>query len=91
MTANYREPLLTRTKIVATVGPACSSPDDLRGLLAAGVDVLRLNFAHGSYADKEKVVATARSLARELGQTLGILGDLSGPKIRLGELPEGEC
>ncbi|MFV0446779.1 MAG: pyruvate kinase [Planctomycetaceae bacterium] len=83
----YHEPLLTKTKIVATVGPASSSPEQLRNLLTAGVDVLRLNFAHGNYEDKAKIVADARTIAAQLDQPLAILGDLAGPKIRLGELP----
>lgn len=84
---DYREPLLTRTKIVATIGPACSGPQELRALLAAGVDVIRLNFAHGSLEEKAEILARARRCAAELGQPLGVLGDLSGPKIRLGPLP----
>jgi pyruvate kinase len=83
----YREPLLTRTKIVATVGPACRSPDVLREMVLAGVDVFRLNFAHGTHEEKAAIVAAVRGIAAELGQPVGVLGDLSGPKIRLGELP----
>lgn len=84
---DYREPLLTRTKIVATVGPACSDPATLKGIIAAGVDVIRVNFAHGKLEEKGEIMARARQYASELGQSLGVLGDLSGPKIRLGPLP----
>jgi pyruvate kinase len=83
----YSEPLLTKSKIVATVGPASRSPEQLRQLLSAGVDIVRLNFAHGSHADKAEVVAHVRRIAAELGRNVALLADLSGPKIRLGELP----
>lgn len=86
--STYREPLLTKTKIVATVGPASRTPEQLRPLIAAGVDVVRLNFAHGTHAEKAEIVADVRRIARELGRNVAILGDLSGPKIRLGQLPE---
>jgi len=84
----YREPLLTKTKIVATVGPASRDREVLRELIVAGVDVFRLNFAHGTHAEKAKIVTNIRELASELDHPVGILGDLSGPKIRLGLLPE---
>ncbi|MCA8985628.1 MAG: pyruvate kinase [Planctomycetaceae bacterium] len=82
-----------RTKIIATVGPVNSSRDRLMELARAGVDVFRLNFAHGTYEFLGEVVATIRDISAEIGQPIGILGDLAGPKIRLGELPaEGvEC
>lgn len=83
----YAEGALVKTKIVATLGPASASPERLRELLRAGVDIFRLNFAHGEYAWYAKVVADIREAATELRRTVGILGDLSGPKIRLGELP----
>lgn len=86
--AVYREPLLTRTKIVATVGPSCWAYDTLREMVLAGVDIFRLNFAHGSLEQKAEVVSHIRRIAVEVQQPLGILGDLSGPKIRLGPLPE---
>ena len=84
----FREPLLTKTKIVATVGPASRSPESLRDLMAAGVDVFRLNFAHGALDEKAAIVADIRRFAAEQLLPIGILGDLSGPKIRLGTLPE---
>lgn len=80
-------PALANTKIVATVGPACLDPDQLRELVIAGVDIFRLNFAHGDHATKAEVVTTVRKLSDEFGKPLGVLGDLAGPKIRLGELP----
>jgi pyruvate kinase len=78
-----------KTKIVATVGPASSSRETLRELVTAGADVFRLNFAHGSYSWLAGIVATIRDISHELGRPIGILGDLSGPKIRLEELPNG--
>jgi pyruvate kinase len=78
-----------RTKIVATVGPASSDPDVLRQLLEAGVDVFRLNFAHGTPEDQGENVRRIRSVSEELGLEVGILGDLPGPKLRLGDL-EGD-
>jgi len=75
-----------RTKIVATVGPACRAPERLRELLEAGVDVLRLNMAHGTTQDQAAVVDDIRAISRDTGTPVGILVDLAGPKIRLGEV-----
>lgn len=84
----YQEQILARTKIVATVGPASASREMLRDLIQAGVDIFRLNFAHGSHTWLSEVVATIRDVSRELRRPVGLLGDLSGPKIRLGVLPD---
>jgi len=73
-----------KTKIVATVGPACSSREMLGKLIKAGVDVFRLNFSHGSYEDHLSVIEHVRSLNAELGTHIALLGDLQGPKIRIG-------
>src|SRR3954453_6326166 len=78
-----------RTKIVATVGPASSSPEVLRELFDAGVDVFRLNFAHGTPVDQAENVRRIRAVSEEVGREVGILGDLPGPKLRLGDL-EGD-
>ena len=86
--ADDREAPLVKTKIVATVGPACWSPDGLRGLVEAGVDVFRLNFAHGEHDRLAEVVAEVRRISADLEKPVALLGDLSGPKIRLGDLPE---
>lgn len=86
-TAHYQEDRLTRTKIIATVGPACADPGMLRSLVLSGVDIFRLNFAHGSHEWLEGIVQTIWEISLELGRPIGILGDLSGPKIRLGVLP----
>ncbi len=76
-------------KIVATVGPASASPDKLRELFLAGVDTFRLNFSHGTHQDHAAVHAAIRALEREVGQPIGILQDLQGPKIRIGTLRDG--
>ncbi len=74
-----------RTKIVATIGPASSSPEVLERMILAGMDVARLNFSHGSEQDHRDRVELIRSIAKRLGRTVGILGDLQGPKIRVGK------
>lgn len=78
-----------RAKIVATVGPASSSPEMLKELFLAGVDTFRLNFSHGTQADHAKVHAAIRALEKEVGRPIGVLQDLQGPKIRIGTLRDG--
>ncbi|HEY8474131.1 MAG TPA: pyruvate kinase [Natronosporangium sp.] len=73
-----------RAKIVCTIGPASASPDRLRELVEAGMDVARLNFSHGSHADHERIFSLVRQAAEAAGRPIGILADLQGPKIRLG-------
>jgi pyruvate kinase len=77
-----------RTKIVATLGPALSEPGVLKAAIAAGIDVVRLNYSHGDHAGHEKQRTQVDEIARELGKNVGVLGDLQGPKIRLGTLPD---
>ncbi len=74
------------TKIIATVGPACDSVDSLKDLIAAGVDVFRINTAHGSRETHTATLGRIREAAATTGFPVGVLLDLSGPKIRLGEL-----
>lgn len=83
------KPLTHRTKIVATIGPASSSPDTLRHMIMGGMSVARLNFSHGSYEDHARMVKLLRTISEELDYPLTILQDLQGPKIRVGQLPEG--
>ena len=83
----YSEGPLVKTKIVATVGPASASLEKLTELVLAGVDVFRLNFAHGTYDWFKQVVGWIRQVSVEQKQPIAILADLAGPKIRLGELP----
>ncbi len=78
------------TKIVATLGPASSTPEVLERMVAAGVDVVRMNFSHGSAEDHKARAATIREVAARLGRTVGILGDLQGPKIRVGKFDGGK-
>jgi len=78
-----------RTKIVATLGPATDEPDTLRRMLAAGVDVVRLNFSHGTADDQRRRVELVRRIAAELGLDVGILADLQGPKIRIESFAAG--
>lgn len=81
--------LLKRTKIVATLGPASSSPEVIRALIGAGVDVFRLNFSHGLPGDHRESVHMIREASSTLGRTIAILQDLQGPKIRCGRFREG--
>ncbi len=78
-----------RAKVLATVGPASRSPDMLRRLFLAGADSFRLNFSHGSHDDHRQALDAIRALEAEFGQPIGILQDLQGPKIRIGQLPGG--
>jgi pyruvate kinase len=78
-----------KTKIIATVGPACESRETLTELVRAGADIFRLNFAHGSYEWMQRMLGTIREISAEMDRPLGVLGDLAGPKIRLEELPGG--
>ncbi|NQV29241.1 MAG: hypothetical protein HQ518_33215 [Rhodopirellula sp.] len=71
------------------VGPACEDRDALRDLIRRGIDIFRLNFAHGSHEWLSEIVAKVRSLSEELDKPIGLLGDLPGPEIRLGELQNG--
>src|SRR3712207_805607 len=78
-----------RVKIVCTMGPATASPERIRGLVEAGMDVARLNFSHGSHADHEQVFRLVRQAAEESGRAVAVLADLQGPKIRLGRFANG--
>jgi len=78
-----------RTKIVATIGPATRSVDAMDALIRAGADVFRLNFSHGTPAEHAENVSMAREAARRSGKEIGLLGDLPGPKLRLGEIAGG--
>jgi pyruvate kinase len=75
-----------KTKIVATVGPACETYDQLKNIVIAGVNVFRLNFSHGTHEDKKKIIDNIRGINKELNCTIAILGDLQGPKLRVGEI-----
>jgi pyruvate kinase len=76
------------TKIVATVGPACSAPEKLLELAVAGVDVFRLNFSHGSHADHLEVIQRITAINEQYNMHLAILADLQGPKLRVGKIKD---
>jgi len=72
------------TKIIATLGPSSSSPLKIHSLFQAGADIFRLNFSHGTHSDHRKRVFHIRQYEKRLGRPIAILGDLQGPKIRIG-------
>ncbi len=76
----------SRTKIVATVGPATASRERILEICSVGVDVIRVNFAHGTHADHRNTIAWVREVAGELDRPIAVLADLAGPKIRIGSL-----
>ena len=80
---------MRRAKIVATLGPATSSYENIKAIIEAGVDVARMNLSHGSYAVHEEVFANVRRAAEDAGKPVAVLVDLQGPKIRLGKFANG--
>jgi pyruvate kinase len=76
-------------KIIATLGPASSTAEQIRQLVVAGADVFRLNFSHGSHEDHRQRLDTIRALEAEIGRPIGIMADLQGPKLRVGKLKDG--
>ncbi|MFC1798750.1 pyruvate kinase [Thermodesulfobacteriota bacterium] len=79
---------MPKTKIVCTIGPASESREVIEQLIKSGMNVARLNFSHGSYAEHQKKISVIRDVSEKLGTPVGILQDLCGPKIRVGEIPE---
>ena len=79
-----------RTKIVATVGPACDTLEKLLELAKAGVNVFRLNFSHGAYENKKQIIEYIRTINKSQPFNIAILGDLQGPKLRVGDLENGK-
>ncbi len=77
-------------KIVATLGPASSTPAKIRALFLAGADVFRLNFSHGEQAEQKERIEIIRKLEEEVERPIGVLADLQGPKLRLGRFAEGK-
>jgi pyruvate kinase len=77
-----------RTKIVCTLGPSTASDDTIRGLIEAGMNVARVNFSHGTHEQHAKTIAMVRRLAEQAGKPIAILGDLQGPRIRIGDLAQ---
>ncbi|MFM6974754.1 MAG: pyruvate kinase, partial [Agromyces sp.] len=80
---------MRRAKIVATLGPATSSYEDIRAIIDVGVDVTRMNLSHGSYDVHEGVYQNVRKAANDAGRAVAVLVDLQGPKIRLGKFADG--
>src|SRR5918998_216235 len=78
-----------RTKIVATVGPACDTYEKLLELVKAGVNIFRLNFSHGDHEDKARIIEHIRNINKTEPYNIAILGDLQGPKLRVGEMQDG--
>lgn len=81
-------PTQKKTKIVATLGPACSTREVLKKMIDAGVNVFRINFSHADYADVKEKIDLIKGLNEEFGYTTGILADLQGPKLRVGVMKE---
>lgn len=81
-------PYTPRTKIVCTLGPATATLDGIRALIEAGMNVARLNFSHGTRDEHRRTIEMVRTAAAGLGQPVGILGDLQGPRIRIGDLDQ---
>jgi pyruvate kinase len=81
--------MLRRTKIIATLGPATDDDSAIEKLIRAGINLVRINFSHGSLADQKRRVKAARECAADVGREIGILGDLQGPKIRIARFQNG--
>ncbi|HEX2953268.1 MAG TPA: pyruvate kinase [Bacillota bacterium] len=79
---------MKKTKIVCTMGPASTDPDVLLALINAGMDVARINFSHGTYDDHKRTIELVRRMAEKSGKAIGVLADIQGPKIRLGNLDQ---
>jgi pyruvate kinase len=78
-----------KTKIVATIGPASASKEVLKKLIEAGMNICRINFSHGDYDAVKKILKNVRELNKEMGTFIGVLADLQGPKLRIGEVVNG--
>ncbi|MEK7529106.1 MAG: pyruvate kinase [Patescibacteria group bacterium] len=78
-----------RTKIIATLGPACSSPTAILNMTEAGMDVCRLNFSHGTYAEHAGFISTVRTVSKKTGKHIAVMQDLQGPRMRVGDIGSG--
>jgi len=81
---------MKQTKIIATIGPASSSPEVIQELIQTGVDVFRINFSHGNRELHEANIKNIREISVKLGKAIAIMGDLQGPKIRISKFAEGK-
>ena len=77
-----------KTKIIATLGPSCSTPQIIEEMMHSGVDVFRINFSHANHSEIEKIISTIRSLNKKNNYYTSILADLQGPKLRIGNIDE---
>src|SRR6266852_1401893 len=77
---------MRRTKIIATLGPACSDESTIQRLLTSGVDVFRMNFSHGTPAERLRLIEIIRRVSTDNGKYIPIMGDIQGPKLRIGEV-----
>ena len=77
------------TKIIATLGPASANEATLAELIRTGVSVFRINFSHGTFEEFERMHKLVRKVSEKLGRHIGVMGDLSGPKVRVGKVVEG--
>ncbi|MEL6607076.1 MAG: pyruvate kinase [Bacteroidota bacterium] len=84
--SNIASSNFNKTKIIATIGPACQSKTMLAGLIDSGVSIVRLNFSHGTHAQHQQVIDTVRELNQVQGRHIALLQDLQGPKLRVGEV-----
>src|SRR5512136_454447 len=80
---------MSLTKIVCTLGPATDSPEVLAAMIHAGMNVARVNFSHGDHADHARRIAMVRQIAAREGAIVAVLGDLQGPKLRVGDIAGG--
>ena len=81
--------IIKKTKIVATLGPATSSEEVIEKMILAGVNVFRINFSHADYSDVSDRIQMIRKVDEKLNTNTAILGDLQGPKLRVGKIEEG--
>lgn len=84
----FRRAIVPRTKIVGTLGPSSNTAEGIRDLIEAGLDVARINFSHGTHEQHARTIGLVRKVSDELGRPVAILGDLQGPRIRIGDLTE---
>ena len=82
---------LKRTKIVATIGPQSLSKKKIRKMILAGLNVCRINFSHCNHEDALKIISIVSELNKELNTHVGLLGDLQGPKLRIGDVKKTNC
>ncbi|MFY7923056.1 MAG: pyruvate kinase, partial [Gemmatimonas sp.] len=87
MSSHFKRAHIPRTKIVGTLGPASNTAESIRALVDAGLDVARINFSHGTHEQHARTIATVREVSEAAGRPVAILGDLQGPRIRIGALP----